>query len=258
MRTLIRTCFVVLLWISAAISVLAPQIADIRQVLDGTMLPDVEVATFEHSELLYPYKTVVHRGPVRPLPPMTHGLSGVRFESAGRNYDLFDYLADNRVAGLLILKNGQIAFEDYELGAAPQTRWASFSMAKSVSSTLIGIALEQGIISGIDDPVTRYVPKLKGGAYEGVSIRNVLQMASGVKWDEAYTDPTSDCRKLTDAQLEHRPGASIAFMNTLTRAGPPGSVWNYNSGEANIAGAILEARQASLSLPISGRRFGRG
>jgi CubicO group peptidase (beta-lactamase class C family) len=105
---------------------------------------------------------------------------------------------------------------------------------------LIGIALKEGKISSLDDPVTRYVPPLRGSAYEGVTIRNVLQMASGVAWDETYTDPNSDCRKLTEAQLEHKPGASMAYMSTLRKAGAPGSIWNYNSGETNIAGAILE------------------
>lgn len=164
----------------------------------------------------------------------------MHFESAGKNCDLFDYLAYNRVAGLLVLKDGRIALEDYELGAGPATRWASFSMAKSVSSTLVAVALKQRLISSIDDPVTRYVPLLQGSAYEGVSIRHVLEMASGVKWDEAYTNPSSDCRRLLDAQMQRLPSASMAYMKTLSRTGVPGSIWNYNSGEANIVGAVLE------------------
>lgn len=240
-QPLIGAGLLVLLWIFPGNPcVSAQQTADMRRMLDGTMLPGVEVATFEHSEALYPYNTVARGGNVRQLLPAPRAIKNVHFESAGKIYDLFDYLADNRVAGLLVLKNAEKAIEDYELGAGPQTRWASFSMAKSVASTLVAVALQRGLISSLDDPVTRYVPKLKGGAYEGVSIRNVLQMASGVRWDETYTDPNSDCRKLTDAQLEHKPGASMAFMDTLFRAGPAGSIWNYNSGEANIAGAILE------------------
>lgn len=240
MRSLIRAGFVALLCIPAIQHAPAQQTADMRQMLDGAMLPDVEVATFEHSEILYPHNIVARGGPVRDLQPALHRITNVHFQSAGKSYDLFDYLADNRVAGLLVLKNGGIALEDYELGAGPRTRWASFSMAKSVASTLVAIALQQGVLSSLDDPVTRYVPKLSRSAYEGVSIRNVLQMASGVKWDETYTDPNSDCRKLLEAQLEHKPGASIAFMGTLTKAGAAGSIWNYSSGEANIAGAILE------------------
>jgi CubicO group peptidase (beta-lactamase class C family) len=240
MRILFRASLLVLLGIPCSPSGLALQTADMRQMLDGAMPPDIEVATFENSELLYPSNTVMRGGDVRPLMLGAHQIKSVHFESAGKNYDLVDYLADNRVAGLLVLKNGQIALEDYELGAGQQTRWASFSMAKSVSSTLIGIALQQGLISSLDDLVTRYIPMLAGSAYEGVRIRNILQMASGVKWDETYTDPNSDCRKLMEAQLNFKPGASMAYMRTLTRAGAPGSIWNYNSGEANMAGAVIE------------------
>ena len=94
-------------------------------------------------------------------------------------------------------------------------------MAKSISSTLVGAALKQGLISSLDDPLTRYLPQLKNGAYEGVSIRNILQMASGVKWDETYTDPRSDRRKLLDIQLEEKPGGILDYMNGRARVGPP-------------------------------------
>jgi CubicO group peptidase (beta-lactamase class C family) len=215
--------------------------ADIRQVLDGRMLPDAEVRTFEHSEALYPSAIVARGKSVRAVPVAERQLHDIHFDSNGRHYDLFDYLAQNRVAGLLVLKDGRIVLEDYELGFDARSRWASFSMAKSVASTLIGVAMQQGLIASLDDPVGKYVPALRGSAYESVSLRNVLRMASGVRWDETYTDPNSDCRKLTDAQLRHVPGASMAYMATLKAAAPQGTVWNYNSGEANIAGAVLEA-----------------
>jgi len=221
-------------------SALARQLAGARQVFDGKMLPDVEVATFEHSDKLFSVNTVLRKGPVRPLPPASAKLKEIRFESEGKNYDLFDYLAYNRVAGLLILKEGKVVFEDYELGTGPQTRWPSFSIAKSFSSTLVGAALHQGLISSLDDPLTRYVPQLKGGAYEGVSVRNVLQMASGVKWDETYTDPKSDRRKLLELQLAQKSGAIVSYMSGLTRAGAPGSIWNYSTGESFLVGALIE------------------
>ncbi len=217
-----------------------PDVAGAQQVFDGKMLPRVQVATFEHSETLFPVKVVERKGPVRPLAASTIPLKGLQFKSGGKDYDLFDYLAYNRVAGLLILKNGEVVLEDYELGTGPETRWPSFSMAKSVSSTLVGAALQQGLIKSLDDPITRYLPEMKGGAYEGVSIRNVLQMASGVKWDETYTNPKSDRRKLLEAQLAQKPGAITAYMNALQRAGPPGSIWNYSTGESFLVGALLE------------------
>jgi CubicO group peptidase (beta-lactamase class C family) len=211
-----------------------------RQVFDGKMLPDVEVATFEHNDTLFPVNIVQRKGPVRPLPPASTQLHDIPFKSDGKNYDLFDYLAYNRVAGLLILKDGKVILEDYELGAGPQKRWPSFSVAKSFSSTLVGAALHQGLISSLDDPLTRYVPQLKGGAYDAVSVRNVLQMASGVKWDETYTDPKSDRRKLLELQLSRKPGAILSFMNTLSRAGAPGSIWNYSTGESFLVGSLIE------------------
>lgn len=215
--------------------------ADIRQVLDGQMRPDTEVLNFEHSERLYP-SAVVHRGTAtRRLPLAQAQLRTLRIRSNSTVFDLFDYLANDRIAGLLILKNGKVVLEDYELGLTPSARWTSWSMAKSVSSTLIGVAIQQGLIHSLDDTVSRYVPILRGSAYDHVSIRNVLRMSSGVAWDETYSDPQSDCRKLADQQLQYRAGTSMAYMASRKKLAPQGTVWNYNSGEANIPGAILEA-----------------
>jgi CubicO group peptidase (beta-lactamase class C family) len=218
----------------------AQEIAAPRQVYDGAMTPDLEVRTFARSEELFPVRTVEKGSKPRPLPTAKTPLKNMQFESRGKRYDLFDYLALNRVAGLLILKNGEVVLEDYELGTGPATHWPSYSMAKSVSSTLIGAALTDGSISSLDDPVTKYVPVLKGGAYEGVSVRNIIQMASGVKWDETYTDPKSDRRKLLEIQLAQKPGSILAFINSLPKAGAPGTIWNYNTGETFVVGAVLE------------------
>jgi len=204
------------------------------------MAPDVEVKTFAHSDELFPVRAVERGSTVRKLPAAKSTLKNVQFEAGGRRYDLFDYLALNRVAGLLILKNGEVVLEDYELGIAPETHWPSFSMAKSASSTLVGAALQDGSIASLDDPVTKYVPSLKGGAYEGVSVRNVIQMASGVKWDETYTDPKSDRRKLLEIQLQQKPGTVLPYMSALPRAGAPGTIWNYNTGETFVVGTVLE------------------
>ncbi len=219
---------------------LGQELAGARQVFDGKMLPSVEVATFERSETVFPFNLVQRKGPARPLPPAARKLTEVHFNSQGKGYDLFDYLAYNRVAGLLILKDGQVVLEDYELGTGPHTRWPSFSIAKSFSSTLVAAALQQGLIHSLDDPLTKYVPQLKGGVYEGVSIRNVLQMASGVGWDETYTDPKSDRRKLLEIQLAQEPGSILPFMSALPRAGAPGSIWHYSTGESFLVGALVE------------------
>jgi CubicO group peptidase (beta-lactamase class C family) len=238
---LLRSTAVAILLSIACVAAVTPQeTATISQILAGTMRPGVEAATFSHSDQWYPSTRVPRKGPVRPLPMASKQLDNVHFQSNGKNYDLFDYLADNRIAGLLVLKDGKIALEDYELGITPATLWASFSMAKSVSSTLVGAALQQGLITSLDDPIARYVPALKGGGYEGVSVRSLLQMASGVQWNETYTDPQSDVSKLGLQLLTKKPGTVVTYMKALPKAGPPGSIWNYSTGETYLVGAVIE------------------
>lgn len=205
-RSAVTTAFLVCVGVA---SLFAQEHADPRQMCDGAMRPDLEVTTFEHSDMMFPVRVVPRGGIVRSLPLAATPLKNVHFEVAGKQYDLFDYLALNRVAGLLILKDGRVALEDYELGAGPQTRWASFSIAKSIASTLVGAALEDGLIASLDDQLTKYVPAFKGTAYDGVTVRNILQMASGVKWDETYTDPHSDARKILDERHRIIPLGSI-------------------------------------------------
>jgi CubicO group peptidase (beta-lactamase class C family) len=246
-----RTAIALLLCFAGVVSA-AENIADPRSMCDGAMRPDVEVATFEHTELMFPVRIVSRGSKVRELPTRKIPLRNVQFEVDGKKYDLFDYLTLNRVSGLLVLKNGEVALEDYELGARPETRWASFSMAKSISSTLVGAALEDGLISSLDDPLTKYVPAFKGSAYDGVTVRNVLQMASGVRWDETYTDPNSDARKILEQQLLQKPGTVIRYMSQLPRAAEPGSTWNYSTGETYVVGALLEgATHRSLATYLS-------
>ena len=183
-----------------------------------------------------------------PLPAANTRLDGVTFTSKGKRYDLYDYLSLNRVSGLLVLKNGRIALETYQLGNTERTRWMSMSVVKSITATLIGAAIKDGHITSIDDRVTRYLPELTGSAYDGVSVRNLLQMASGVKWNEEYTDPESDRRHMLEAQLAQRPGGVLALMARLPRAAAPGSRWNYSTGETHVAGALL---RAAVKMPLT-------
>jgi CubicO group peptidase (beta-lactamase class C family) len=217
-----------------------PPIATMPQMFDGAMRPDVAVATFSHSDRLLPTRTVRRAGPISALPKRAAPFPAIKFQDRGYSYDLNDYLAINRVAGLLVIKDGEIALEDYELGAGPDTHWISFSMAKSVTSTLIGAAVQDGHIKSVDDPVVRYIPALKGSAYDGASVRDILTMSSGVQWDETYTDPKSDRRKLLKDQLTLKPGAALNYMASLPRAAKPGTRWNYSTGETFILGAIVE------------------
>ena len=215
-------------------------LATLSQLYDGAMLPDVEVATFSHTERLLPFRRVPQSATIRPLRKRSAPFPALQLEIDGKHIDLFDYLSINRVAGLLVLKDGEIAMEHYDLGTGPQTRWSSWSIAKSVASTLTGAAVADGSIASLDDMVVRYVPALRGGVYEGVSIRQILTMSSGVQWNETYTDPHSDRRQLLQVQISQTPGAIMKFMSSRSRAGAPGSVWNYNTGETIVLGAVIE------------------
>jgi len=217
------------------------EIGTVRQVYDGTLYPGIQVQTFRNIDRLFPTRTVRRGTHVYPLPRSTAPLKGVEFTSTGKKYDLYDYMSLNRVSGLLILKDGKVAFERYELGNNETTRWMSMSVVKSITSTLVGVAIKDGYIKSIDDPVTGYLPKLSGSAYEGVTIRNLLQMASGVKWNETYTNPASDRRRMLELQLSGKPGSILQFMSTLGRTSEPGTIWNYNTGETHVVGELIHA-----------------
>ena len=154
----------------------------------------------------------------------------------------------NRVAGLLVLKDGRIALERYRFGNTEKTRWMSMSVAKSITSTLVGAALQQGSIHSLNDSVTRYVPALANSAYAGVTIRDVLMMASGVQWSETYTDPTSDRRRLLEAQISLKPGSAMALMASVPRSSTPGTVNHYSTGETQVVGEVL---RAAVKMPIA-------
>jgi CubicO group peptidase (beta-lactamase class C family) len=224
------------------------KIGDVRALYDGKLLPDIQVNTFRHIDLLFPSRKVGHGKSVFPLPLSPAPLKDLEFASANRKHDLAEFLSVNRVAGLLILKDGRIAFEDYELGNTNKSHWVSWSMVKSICSTLVGAAVRDGYISSLDDPLTKYLPELSGGAYGKATVRNVLQMSSGVKWDETYTDPQSDRRHMLDLQIAQKPGEIIRFLGTLPKAGDPGTVWNYSTGETHMIGAVLHA---ALKRPLA-------
>jgi hypothetical protein len=199
------------------------------------------VNTFRNIDRLFPTRTVPRAPTPMPLPPAATPLRSVSFSDRGTRYELEDYLDLNRVAGLLVLKDGRVRLERYRFGNTEQTRWMSMSIAKSITSTLIGAAVQQGYIAALADPVTRYVPSLAGSAYEGVSVRDVLMMSSGVRWDETYTDPASDRRRLLEAQISQVPGSAMAVMRGLPGAAEPGTVNNYNTGETQVAAEVLRS-----------------
>jgi CubicO group peptidase (beta-lactamase class C family) len=154
------------------------------------------------------------------------------------NMDLF--FAQQRLSGALILHKGEIRYERYELGHSPEKRWTSFSVAKSITSSLLGIALKEGHIKSLDDSVSTYIEGLKGSVYDEVTIAQLLTMTSGVAWNESYTDPNSDVAKFNFHQAQNGLPTIVSYMRNLPRAHPPGQKWLYSTGETNLIGILVE------------------
>jgi len=149
-------------------------------------------------------------------------------------------MQSTKTAGVMVLVNGKVVHEEYGLGLKPADRWTSFSVAKSFTSTLLGAAVKDRYIKSLDDPVTKYIPGLKGSAYEGVTVRQLATMTSGVKWDENYTDPKSDVAQMNRFVVEYGADAIVAQMKALPREAPAGEKWVYKTGETNLIGVLVE------------------
>ncbi|MFC0587900.1 serine hydrolase domain-containing protein [Novosphingobium aquiterrae] len=151
------------------------------------------------------------------------------------------YMAGQRAAGLVILQDGKVRLEKYGLGFDATGRWTSFSVAKSFTSTLVGAAIQDGFIKSLDDKVSQYVPDLRGSAYDDVSVRQLLTMSSGVKWNEDYEDPKADVALFNNAKPDPGVDATVSYMRKLPRAHPAGEVWHYNTGETNLIGVLVSS-----------------
>ncbi|MGQ3099523.1 MAG: serine hydrolase domain-containing protein [Sphingopyxis solisilvae] len=166
--------------------------------------------------------------------------------------DVDAYMARQRHAGLIIVQDGKIRLEKYALGYGAAGRWTSFSVAKSFTSTLVGAAVKDGYIKSLDDKVTVYIPGLRGSAYDEVSVRQLLTMTSGVKWNEDYTDPKSDVALFNLQKPVAGEDVTVSYMKTLPRDVPAGSKWLYSTGETNLIGVLVSsATGKSLSAYLS-------
>ena len=153
--------------------------------------------------------------------------------------DLDAFVAGQRSAALMVLHNGKVRLERYGLGFDKDGRWTSFSVAKSFTSTLAGAALRDGFIKSLDDKVSVYIPDLKGSAYDDVSVRQLLTMTSGVRWNEDYGDPNSDVARFNNHKPEAGIDALVSYMRKLPRDVPAGTRWLYSTGETNLVGILV-------------------
>jgi CubicO group peptidase (beta-lactamase class C family) len=198
---------------------------------------------FRAMDKIVKTNTVTAGGPVRQL---TQG-TPIKLD-----LDLDALMQHQRNAGLIIIQDGKVRFEKYALGFGAQGRWTSFSVAKSLTSTMVGAAVRDGYIKSLEDKVTVYMPDLRGSAYDDVTVRQLLTMTSGVKWNEDYTDPQSDVALFNLQKPEAGVDLTVSYMRKLPREAPAGSQWVYKTGETNLIGVLVSsATGKTLSAYLS-------
>ncbi|KLE36108.1 beta-lactamase [Aurantiacibacter luteus] len=178
-------------------------------------------------------RTIAAGGAVHPLP------AGAPLDMG--DFDLEAFMEAQGTAAIVVVLNGEVVLERYGLGFGPTGRWTSFSVAKSLNSTLVGAAVLDGAIESLSDPVSRYIPDLAGSAYDDVTIRQLLTMTSGVRWNENYSDPQSDVSRFNSHVPEPGMDATVSYMRTLPRENEPGTRWRYSTGEANLIGVLVSS-----------------
>ncbi len=229
---------VILISVFATLSWIAPVQAQEGLLRGESILfwtPQQQIAGYRSIDDLFTTREVQGVPNPYPLLPDHRDFSSFRYQHDGRR-TVDDFIRDMHVAGVIAVKGDRVLLERYALGNDDASRWISFSIAKSVVSMLIGAAIKDGYFESEDDLVVDYLPQLKGGGYDRATIKHILQMSSGVGWNEDYDDPSSDVAKAPAGTLP-----LFAYMKMLPRVAEPGTKFNYNTGETNIGGALLRA-----------------
>jgi CubicO group peptidase (beta-lactamase class C family) len=200
--------------------------------------PRQQAEGYRAMETLYEV-TVIPRGDhVRALPPAARQIDPP-VTVGGKTLTVDGFMNAYNASGVLVVKDGKVLLERYAMGRKPEDRWTSFSVAKSVTSTLVGAAIQDGKIKSLASPVTDYIPELKGSGYDGVTVRQLLTMSSGVRWNEDYTDPNSDVARAGGGAIEPGINPIVSYMRKLPRANPPGAKFTYNTGETDLVGVLV-------------------
>jgi len=198
---------------------------------------DPQVVNFREMATIYPVRVVRRASRAAPFAPGETIELPAAFEFHGQSLDTAQFLAEMETTGLLVLRDGRIVFERYWLGNDATTQAVSWSVSKSFVSALVGIAIDDGAIGSVEDACCRYAPTLKGGAYDGVRIKDVLQMSSGARWNEDYSDPNSDINRWGRVLADG--GSADAFAAGCVREREPGTFNRYNSTDTHVLGMVV-------------------
>jgi len=213
------------------------------QVLRWHMLDNnVSALAFREMDQLFTTRSVARSGPVWELPRTDHAMD-FSYSWQGSSYSAEDFLERTYTNALLVMKNGRIVTEIYRNNSTPQSRFIGWSMTKSITSVLIGCAMEDGYIDSLDTAISHYLPELIGGGYEDVSIRHVMQMRSGVDYEERYdfANPGIAASNHISSLVKNN-SRFTDVAKTLTRLNQPGEVFQYKTIDTAVLGWLIERR----------------
>jgi len=203
--------------------------------------PEVNSFTFRETDRVFESRAVPRSGAVWDL-ANAGGFTMPADVFGGQSYSYPQFAERTYTNAMLVIRHGKVLFEEYRNRSTPMTRFLSMSMAKTVTSMLVGIALGEGKIASLDDPAEKYVPELKGSGYEGVTLRQILQMRSGVGYEERYdfgAHPSFAGHLHQDAIVLNKMRFAAGALETR-RANAPGSTFNYSTLNTMVLGWILE------------------
>ena len=192
-----------------------------------------------------------------PWPVGTERVLPATYRLGGEQRSVEAFLVDTDTAALLVLVDGEIRHERYLLTGGPDVRWMSMSVAKSFVSTLVGIAVDDGHIGGVHESISDYVPVEPGSAYDGVSIKAVLQMSSGARWNEDYSDAGLRHRLVIGAAMLGVDGGLDGFVARMVKESEPDTVCRYNSGETQVLGALVARATGRAAGGLHATEVGR-
>jgi CubicO group peptidase (beta-lactamase class C family) len=215
---------------------------------------DVIVENFRHMDGIIGTRTVHKADQTKTFEKDPQPLPA-SFIYNGESIDLQQFLKDQYTTGMIVIKDNKIAFEEYWLGNDENTKTISWSVSKSMISALIGIAIDEGLIKDVYDPVTDYVPFLKGTGYDNVPIKHVLQMSSGIGFNENYGDFNSDINRL--GRLLALNTSIDEFVASLKNIREPGTYNQYVSMDTQVLSMVLREVTGKRSQNIWRKNSGK-
>jgi hypothetical protein len=196
--------------------------------------PENQRWMYQNMSEVFPTRAVSRSGHVHDFNRNEDALDGFVFEFEGQKRSLTRFMDETEALGLIILRDGVLIHESYAPGCDHTTKFTTFSVVKSITSLLVGFAIQDGYIRSVDDPLTDYLEDLNGTAYEGVSIRDALKMSSGVRFDLTGWPDAEDTVDFVTSSIVTGKQRAYEKAKSYPRQAPPGTLFNYNTAESQI------------------------